>query len=384
MKKLIIAHFSQDFQKNKPQLGGYSRIINICKDGNAHIVFTIEKKAEDIETWFVDESIQVVSLPLFGKEFTLREQIKIYKKLGDAIFEWLQFNSIKPDLLFSHSQLVNYYILNRVKQRIPNLKLLWETNAIWGIHRVKGFIQKISINIVFLLQKNILKSADYIISQTESSKTFVVDRFNISSDKITVIENAILPVEITPINELPLYNYLCFGLFDKMNGIPFILDYVKSQTQNTDIHFYGNGFYVEEVKTLSQNGSLTYHGSLSKDKMLVEIKKFKYVIIPRLPELEADLFIPTKLIECMANGIVPICSNVKGMSEIVKHRINGFIFNAGDKQDFEKVIEEIKYIDEPAYKSMQKAALKTIFDNYLWPEKHKKLNEIYRKFKSND
>ena len=36
-----IVHFSQDFRLGKPQLGGYSRILNEIEDGNTHFIFTI-------------------------------------------------------------------------------------------------------------------------------------------------------------------------------------------------------------------------------------------------------------------------------------------------------------------------------------------------------
>jgi glycosyltransferase involved in cell wall biosynthesis len=117
--------------------------------------------------------------------------------------------------------------------------------------------------------------------------------------------------------------------------------------------------------------------------MIVELKKFHFVIIPRLPEIEAHLFTPTKIIECMANGVVPICSNVEGMNGIINHGQNGFLFHAGDESSFIHLIEKIENISWAEYKNIRTNAQNTIINNYTWEERHLELNNLYKYLKEN-
>jgi glycosyltransferase involved in cell wall biosynthesis len=378
---ITIVHFSQDFQKNKPQLGGYSRIFNICCDDNKHIIFTINKNAADIESWSIRSNITVVSIPLNGKSFSRIQQIKYQKVIGIEIIKWLHANQIKPDLLFGHSNLVNYFILNNVKRNFPKLKLMWELNVIWGIHPVKGIIQNILNIIIAIIQKKVLHQSDHIIAQTNASKNYVVKKFKTKPDKISVIENAIQSDDAKPLTAYNIkapYKILCFGLFDKMNGIPFLLDCLNNSIEGFEIDFYGNGTYLEEVKAKSQLGLINYMGVLPREKMILKMKTYHFVVIPRLPQIEADLFIPTKLIESMANGIIPICSDVNGMTEIVQDGINGFIFRAGSKKAFYELLDKVLSTAPLELETIRKNAINTVIQKYIWEDKHKELSTIYK------
>lgn len=378
---ITIVHFSQDFQKNKPQLGGYSRIYNICCDNNKHIVFTIDINGIEIDTWKLRSNITVVAIPLNGKSFRRLKQIKFQKVIGTQIIYWLNANHIKPDLLFGHSQLVNYFVLANVRNHFTGIKLMWELNVIWGIHPVKGLIQMFLNRIIILLQKKVLKNSDYIIAQTVASKRFAVKKYNADSVKISVLVNAIQSEDANPsgvFDTTKPFRILCFGLFDKMNGIPFLLDCMTERIDGYEIDFYGNGFYIEQVKSKSRQGIINYQGTLSREKMMLQMKTYHFVVIPRLPEIEANLYIPTKLIECMANGVIPVCSDVNGMTEVVQDGVNGFLFKAGSKKAFYESLYRISSMSTTELINIRQNAIDTVQQKYMWEENHEELNKIYK------
>ena len=64
-----IVHFSQDFRIGKPQLGGFSRILNQFADGNQHVVFTAGKLDDFYELKINENLIFNSNFPLFIYKF---------------------------------------------------------------------------------------------------------------------------------------------------------------------------------------------------------------------------------------------------------------------------------------------------------------------------
>jgi len=377
---ITIIHFSQDFQKNKIQLGGYSRVLSICSDSNNHIIFTIDKTNTEIIDWVVRDNITIVAIPLMGKSFSRMQQLVSYKSIALQISNWLGEKNITPDIIFGHSQLVNYFILKEVKKKLVNSILIWELNVIWGIHPVKGIIQKLLLKFIFYLQKIVIKGCDHLVAQTNLSKQYIIEKFDASDSKISVIENAIMPEELFNKNNVSFINehrFICYGLFDRMNGIPFLLETLKNLEAKVQIDFFGNGPYLNDVKLNAETGVINYKGTLPRELMIRELRNYSFIIIPRLPEIDANLFIPTKLIECMANGVVPICADVMGMKEVVKHGQNGFLFKAGNITELNSLLVNLTSMSKEKWVEMSKNAIETIQTNYTWDVKHQHLNNIY-------
>jgi glycosyltransferase involved in cell wall biosynthesis len=387
MKESVIIHFSQDFQEGKSQLGGYSRIYNLCSDGNMHYIFTIDKRKHEIFQRQLNSKIIVISIPVFSESFTRLEQIFIFKRIAQRIYVWLKNNNVKPDIFFGHSHLINYFILKQLKKSYNQTPLIWELNVIWGIHDVEGFNQKLINKLILRIQANIIKKSDAVIAQTNYSKEFVINSFDAKPEKIFVVENAILEKDIfykSKLSQNKKYSFLCYGLFDKMNGIPFLIETIINNGEKENVFFYGKGAYESMVKNASDKELIIYKGLLEREDMIPTLRKFDFVIIPRLPKLEADLFIPTKLIECMANGLVPICSNVGGMKCVIEDGVDGILFEAGNDKSLLEAINKAKALDIDKLNIMSENAIKKIRDNYLWSNQHIKINLLYKKLINNN
>jgi len=386
MNKLQIIHFSQDFATGKAQLGGFSRIYNLCSDSNDHIIFTISNKTNTIDETYL-ESIKIVTLPVALKSLGKIKQFMLYKKLAVKIQTYLLRNNIIPDILFGHSQIFNFFVLHHLKKTYySNKKILWEANAIWGIHNSIGLKGKI-VNIVNKsLQQKVFKMADQIISQTESSKIFIHNVFKINKSKITVITNA---VNIDKYDSFPRnniignhgsknYNVLCLGLFDELNGIPFLLKLIENNNvDGFEFTFVGAGKYKYLVELAASQGKCNYLGSLPYSVMQSKYADFDFVIIPRLPQIEADLFIPTKLVEAMYHGLVPICSKVKAMQDVVIDGFNGYIFEAGNDKNLLALFRTIINTEREKLNSIASEARDTVVKYYNWDSNYTRLNNIY-------
>ncbi len=254
-------------------------------------------------------------------------------------------------------------------------------NAIWGLGE-KSSIKLRTLNYLLRYFQGIaLRKASFVICQTESSAKVTMDYYNISSNKIGIVNNAVLSSDFhektREIGKGSNLKFLCIGRFDEMNGIPFLINSIKESKLNFNVSFYGAGDHIEEIRELEDLGRCAFGGSLSRAEMILKFRDFDFLIIPRLSRIEADLFIPTKLVEAMANGVVPICSDVKGMTEVVSDNLNGFLFKAGVTASFLEVIERCLKLEKDEYEKIQGNAIETIKERYVWEENYKILNEVY-------
>ena len=380
-----IIHFSQDFTKGKPQLGGYSRIYNICSDANRHIIYTISTEITAVEEYFID-AIKVVQIPVKERPSGLFNQFKLYKPIGRQIVNHLQITQVIPDLFFGHSHQGNFLILQYVKNKLfPKKKILWEANGIGGCPKVKGTLkQRLANKIQYLLQGYVFKKCDVIVAQTPQSKEFISKEFSVNVNKITVIPNAIVTVNnnregvrLKRENKKP--KILCFGLFDQLNGIPFLLEVIKeNKLSEIEFVFAGFGKYVKEVENLASMASnITFLGQLPYKKMMEKLPEHDFLIIPRLNTLGSQLYIPTKLLEGMYLGVVPICADVEGMTCVVTNNETGLVFKSASKEELITTLNKVGTINQSTYANLQNNAIEKVAKEYNWINNFKKLNLLY-------
>ena len=110
--------------------------------------------------------------------------------------------------------------------------------------------------------------------------------------------------------------------------------------------------------------------------MLNVLKIYDFVLIPRLNSNEANLFTPTKLIESMGMGLIPIVSDVKGMSEIVSDEC-GFIFKSGSVNSLVSTLNMLKSLKAVDLNKLSINSSKIIFDKYNWNSNYTLLNQLY-------
>jgi glycosyltransferase involved in cell wall biosynthesis len=361
---MIVVHFSQDFRKGKPQLGGFSRISGQTCDGNRHIVFTIGETDETFEVEnLTGHSIQVFQVGLKKINcYSLKNQLLNAPKIVREILIVLKEKQINPDFLFGHAQLFNYYILFLIRVfKFKKAKLIWEFNVVWSFERSGGLKVKLRSYLQRFSQGFIIKKADGLLFQTKSARDFIFEKYKCEHHSTVVIENSVDVSNSMPVVDR-LYSsvFLVYGLFDELNGIRFLLD-TFHKYKNSDIpeiHFLGNGTLVNEViQFCEENPKHKYLGSVEKSQISVILKEYAFGLIPRIDTLGSRLYIPTKVVEMMNLGLVVLGSNVSGLTEVIENEKNGFIYTEGDGLD---MIQKMKYmvgLDEVYLKQIREAAL---------------------------
>lgn len=379
----IIVHFSQDFTYGKAQLGGYGRIFNTLDVNQRHIVYTVSNRDELNRINFsVGSGFEVRQMPAFVSTGSFRERLACARNVGGLIAEDMKNLDITPNILFGHSQLVNFYILNRVK-RLLALKapIIWEFNAIWGGINVTSLKNRLVVLIMRYFERKIVKRADALIFQTTAAEEWIQKLYGRAKGKKLIITNAVPESALSSTASLMKPStppkVLVNGLFDSMNGLGVLVEYLKRHPKPpVELHFYGSGPWGEELKSLSNGKEVVYHGPVPRDVMQEEYLKFDFHLIPRLKRVEADLFIPSKLLEAMAKGLVPIVSTVRGMTDVVEPE-DGYIIEAGKAEALAKVFEEIVRLSQGAWMIRSERCRTKVRNQYIWGENHKKLANLY-------
>jgi len=130
-------------------------------------------------------------------------------------------------------------------------------------------------------------------------------------------------------------NFLFISRISKNKGIEHVINAAKYfYDKNKDINFYICG-HIEEKKysvkmfnDLSKKFNIYYLGF--KEDVREEYVKCDCVIFP------SEYFegTPKALIETGATGRLAIASDLRGCNEIIRHKINGFLFNPSIQESF--------------------------------------------------
>jgi glycosyltransferase involved in cell wall biosynthesis len=337
MKNII--HFSQDFRLGKPQLGGYSRIINQLSDGNKHNIFTIGLMDDEYQIK-VNNGLEVKVIQIGVQTlnyYSLYKQPILIFQITNKIKKKIQEGDIKPDFLFGHSQLFNSYILALLKYRhYKYAKIIWEFNVIWGFDKINDRKGRFRSLLQRLSQRFVIGFSDGLVFQTESCREFIFKKYNLTNKKNIVILNSISYNKgiKTRKNKQAI---LIYGLLDELNGIKFLLDFVEKQKGLIpfEFHFYGNGNYAQKIEDFTNRfKKIKYFGSVNKKDIPDLLQTYQFSIIPRIETLGSNLYIPTKVIELMNFGVIVLASDVKGLTEVIEDGFNGIIFKNGVDDDF--------------------------------------------------
>ena len=132
---------------------------------------------------------------------------------------------------------------------------------------------------------------------------------------------------------------------DLVEGMPYVLEEIPSATLN----LIGDGPELPRVKErINEYGLENSVRCWGFQKYLSPFFQQSHIFV-----LSSDLEgAPLTLIEAMYHGVPAVASDVGGVSEIVKHGLNGYTFRNGDKRDYSRKVIKV-WQDQTAYNAMR-------------------------------
>lgn len=244
--------------------------------------------------------------------------------------------------------------------------------------------------------RQILNSSSQIITLTHSLKDWLQRYYKLNRERITVVPNGVDARIFSPRPEykdeaqkirmklrINANNVIMYaGYMDQINGIS---DLIKCFPEMIGIRkdicflFIGQGPEAEKIRDLSQEypKSIRYIPYISHEEMPIYYQLCDVFIVPRPSTISSETLTPLKLLEVMAMEKTVLASNVGGISEVIKHRYNGYLFKKGSMESFRQILLNI--LDENCVQ-IGKKARESIIKEYTWKKSTDILQKIYRKF----
>ena len=234
-----------------------------------------------------------------------------------------------------------------------------ETNSI-VIEDLKERKRNIFIRLIYFLEKINFRYCSHIIIVTEQMKSYLILKYKVPEQKITVIPNGYyfekdfdynkkyinLKSQFTS-NKIEKFILLYYGNLHTREGIDFLLKATSILIDNFPVEVYiiGEGIEENNLKTLSKklriDNCVTFTGPLSKKEAASYISKAHICLAPLVINRNSVIGVsPIKIFEYLAYRKPVIVSRLPGLEFIEKKNI-GLLVKPEDVND---LVEKIIYL----------------------------------------
>jgi len=234
---------------------------------------------------------------------------------------------------------------------------------------------KFKLILLYLVELFSYRLADHIIITNQAEKNFIMNTFGIQSTKISIIPNYIDTNVFQPILTNKFKKRILFigslNRFKNLENLIQSLNYIK----DFSLDIIGLGelkpFLSEKIRNLNLQERVSFLGIYPNSELPRIINKYQIFILPSISEGN-----PKVLLEAMSCGLACIGSNISGITQIIKHKKNGYICDT-DSDSIAKAIHRVSQ-DSTLSKKIGQNARNYIIKNHSLDLIVKKELELYR------
>lgn len=334
MKKMIL-HIVEAFGG-----GVFSYLIALanatCDEFDVTIAYTIRPQTPDGFEKYLDPRIKLIEMKEVKREIRLIQDVK------GAVEIYKIYKKVKPDFVHLHSSKAGF--LGRMVIDCKANHLAYTPH---GYAFLKKDDSKTKRNLYRFIEKFAAVKGGEVVAVSHGEykealsiskrATYVNNGINISAMKDITIRN---PRDIDQTTSLIIGTV---GRISYQKG-PDIFDYVAQKFMNDRFLWVGDG----ELYHVLKSSNIAISSWLEPNEAILLLNKVDIFILPSLWE-----GLPISLLEAMYLKKICIVSNVIGNNDVIIHGENGFIAN--HKDDYVKIIQEIKNKKWNVYKITEKA-----------------------------
>lgn len=168
--------------------------------------------------------------------------------------------------------------------------------------------------------------------------------------------------------------FLFVGRLSKEKGIETLIEAVKKL--DLKLKIAGSGPLLNHFKN---DNNIEFLGYKNKEDIISLIVNSKFLVIPSIC-YENN---PMSVIEAFSLGKPVLGSRIGGIPELINNGENGFLFETGNVEDLQKVIEKANSLEDNLYFRMSDNALKFASENFNPKNYYNSLMDIYQDVISN-
>ena len=174
-----------------------------------------------------------------------------------------------------------------------------------------------------LTQLSLIISNLYSVSSKEDKK--YIEKYFLRSKNIIIIPNWVNNIQENSFENRYDKKILSIGRLEKQKNYESLIHSIGNSEFELDL--IGSGSKKELLEKLAKdvNAKVNFLGNVSYEKLMTIYKKYRVFVIPS--NFEGN---PKVVLEAMANGCLVIGRENKNINEIIKHNLNGILYNSND------------------------------------------------------
>lgn len=307
-------------------VGAYPNRINE-KDGMIQRIMAIDTILSSKEREYLDISFKKYLI----KKEEARENTTVYRVNFFIYFWFILYKISIADVIYVHS------IYNSIKVILiyfMRKKIITDMHGV-VVEEMKMLGQTLRAKIYRCVERIVINRSTKVIVVTNEMKKYFQKEYSVADDKYLTI--SIFTNRTICSNNKKENVAIYAGGTQKWQRIPDLLELIKKTKESIDWIILTN-----DLKSFDDVKKIVYLKTVSPDQVFNYYEKATYGMILRLDDIVNNVACPTKLIEYIQAGLVPvvITPNIGDFLECGYRYVTYEAFMRGDFPSF----EEIKFI----------------------------------------
>ena len=234
-------------------------------------------------------------------------------------------------------------------------------------------------NLLNSIYPNQIKGSGFITVTGKEMKQQVID-IGANSDSVEILPHSINNnLFALPSHKSKEYEIIFVGqLIDRKRPETLIkiLEYLNKLGTSPKICVVGDGekmnYLLNLAKEKGLEEQLIFKGFVNYEDYVKLLHKSRIFFLPSTME-----GLPFALVEAMSAGLVPVCSNVGTIDDLLIHGENGFLYHPNDLKGFTKIL--FKLINNKSYFDSIASNVKKSSKNFRYSESTKLWNKWFKR-----
>lgn len=268
--------------------------------------------------------------------------------------------TVSPDLLHCHDALSAHAAINSAEVRARRLPIVQTVHGPWSREILTSGVIEASYYYrqARLFEQDAYANCTRLITVDQGQADILIDDFRVSSDKVSVVHNAVDYAEISALAlgtsdvSLSAPYFIVPRRLVAKNGVHVAIEAMNLlQDGSAHLVIAGDGpleaSLRDRAESLAVSSRVTFLGSLPRERLMPLMAQSAGVIVPSVPCKGVIEATSLAVIESFACGVPVIASDIGGLAELIRHGDTGLLVPPGDAHDLAAACLRVLRMSEP-------------------------------------